>query len=265
MTLADELPKLIKEFEEFAKIDIKKAARNLANANVFIVVDPRSSRVFPLYWLLHLRGEGKSLSDSKRSNQSLKRFRPLLTQLGYEEISEGEPGFSDAWAALLEACRILGTVPSKRNGRPDWSGRSFFIRLEASRAAEYDAVAPEYLVSDASQLEGLHSQVTTNRYERDPKLRKICIGYFTSKDGKLRCQSCHFCFEEAYGSIGVGFIHIHHVDPLGNGQLERLVNPQTDLIPLCPNCHAMAHRGTLKGSNPRTALELAAIREYHRK
>lgn len=58
----------------------------------------------------------------------------------------------------------------------------------------------------------------------------------------VKCAVCGFDFEKAYGELGKGFIEIHHLNPLGESDAEVLVNPETDLIPLCPNCHRMIHR-----------------------
>jgi 5-methylcytosine-specific restriction protein A len=56
------------------------------------------------------------------------------------------------------------------------------------------------------------------------------------------CAVCGFNFEAVYGELGRGFIEIHHLKPLGETDEELLVNPKTDLIPLCANCHRMIHR-----------------------
>jgi 5-methylcytosine-specific restriction protein A len=52
--------------------------------------------------------------------------------------------------------------------------------------------------------------------------------------------------------MGKGYIHVHHLTPLStiNGEYE--VNPISDLIPVCPNCHAMIHK-----SNPPLTIEQA--------
>ena len=49
-------------------------------------------------------------------------------------------------------------------------------------------------------------------------------------------------FEEKYGAIGKDFIHVHHKIPLSEINEEYIVDPVNDLIPVCPNCHAMLHR-----------------------
>nr|WP_256585783.1 HNH endonuclease [Pseudomonas sp. 02C 26] len=37
-------------------------------------------------------------------------------------------------------------------------------------------------------------------------------------------------------------MHIHHVVPISDFGGEKAVNPETDLVPLCANCHAVVHR-----------------------
>ncbi len=40
---------------------------------------------------------------------------------------------------------------------------------------------------------------------------------------------------------GVGFIHVHHKVELSSIGREYVVDPIEDLVPVCPNCHAMLH------------------------
>jgi 5-methylcytosine-specific restriction enzyme A len=55
---------------------------------------------------------------------------------------------------------------------------------------------------------------------------------------------CEFSFEDCYGPLGRNYIHVHHTLELSKVPSGYRVNPVTDLLPLCPNCHAMIHRGT---------------------
>ena len=57
--------------------------------------------------------------------------------------------------------------------------------------------------------------------------------------------------EVTYGSIARGFIHVHHVVPLSRRKRSYTVNPKLNLIPLCPNCHAVTHL-----ADPPLSLEL---------
>jgi 5-methylcytosine-specific restriction protein A len=49
-------------------------------------------------------------------------------------------------------------------------------------------------------------------------------------------------FAETYGTFAKDFIHVHHITSLSEISDSYEVNPETDLIPVCPNCHAMLHR-----------------------
>ncbi|MPR31936.1 HNH endonuclease, partial [Salmonirosea aquatica] len=50
-----------------------------------------------------------------------------------------------------------------------------------------------------------------------------------------------FNFERYFGEVGKGFIHVHHVNQISSIGNEYNVDPIKDLIPVCPNCHAMIH------------------------
>ena len=87
--------------------------------------------------------------------------------------------------------------------------------------------------------EGAVKQVTINAYERDSQARTACI----DKYGAI-CQVCDFNFETIYGAIGKGFIHLHHKVDIATIGKSYQVDPINDLIPVCPNCHAMLHTET---------------------
>ena len=85
--------------------------------------------------------------------------------------------------------------------------------------------------------EGKLREISLTSYERDPEARRICLEYHGTT-----CQACLFNFEETYGSVGAGFIHVHHLLPLSKQGGEHEIDPVEDLIPVCPNCHAIIHR-----------------------
>jgi 5-methylcytosine-specific restriction protein A len=49
-------------------------------------------------------------------------------------------------------------------------------------------------------------------------------------------------FGLTYGATFSGFIHVHHLQPLGSTRSSYLLDPIRDLRPVCPNCHAVMHR-----------------------
>jgi 5-methylcytosine-specific restriction enzyme A len=100
-----------------------------------------------------------------------------------------------------------------------------------------DAVHPDELPDEPDYWEGAVSKVQVNRYERDRDAREACL-----KKHGAKCKVCGLNFGEVYGPIGKGFIHVHHVKPLGVMKKQYRLNPKVDLVPVCPNCHAMLHR-----------------------
>lgn len=91
--------------------------------------------------------------------------------------------------------------------------------------------------NEQKYLEGKVSQVLTNKYERNPANRELCL----AANGYL-CKICGFDFEDKYGKIGYKFIHVHHIQMVSSFGREYYLDPVKDLIPVCPNCHAMLHR-----------------------
>ena len=85
--------------------------------------------------------------------------------------------------------------------------------------------------------EGKTKKVLVNNYERNPIARKKCIEHFG-----VTCQVCTFDFEKKYGEIGKEFIHVHHKIDISTVGKEYSVDPISDLIPVCPNCHSMLHK-----------------------
>jgi 5-methylcytosine-specific restriction protein A len=84
--------------------------------------------------------------------------------------------------------------------------------------------------------EGTLIPVLIDRFERDKKAREIALKIH----GSL-CKGCKIDFKKQYGDDIDPIIHIHHIIPLSMLIKGRKTNPQTDLIPLCPNCHAVIH------------------------
>lgn len=85
--------------------------------------------------------------------------------------------------------------------------------------------------------EGALRRIAVNAYERDPRARQACLQHHGSS-----CSVCGFDFESTYGEIGKGFIHVHHLRQLSEIGEAYEVDPKNDLIPVCPNCHAMLHK-----------------------
>lgn len=85
--------------------------------------------------------------------------------------------------------------------------------------------------------EGAVMQVKVNRYERNREARDKCI-----EAKGCKCAVCGMDFEEKYGEIGRGFIHVHHLIPISSIGKDYVIDPVNHLVPVCPNCHNMLHR-----------------------
>lgn len=135
-----------------------------------------------------------------------------------------------------------------------WSSQSSGIEIPEHTASKLEILWREMTGSNIENLlrneigteeifhperytEGALTQITVNKYERNVKARKACL----EKYGYI-CRVCNENLAEKYGELGKEFIHVHHIVPLNEIKKEYKINPITDLIPLCPNCHAIIHR-----------------------
>ena len=132
-----------------------------------------------------------------------RRFAPLFTK---EE--------------LTEARRRLDTVPDDAR----------------RRRVPVENLFPEAMPDGRTYREGAVRRILVNAYERDPRAREACL----RRHGR-RCKVCGLSFEKRYGSIGRDFIHVHHLKPVAARRRTYRIDPVKDLVPVCPNCHAMLH------------------------
>ena len=107
--------------------------------------------------------------------------------------------------------------------------------LDAVNAANISL--PEEVSAETTYQEGAIRHVVVNAYERSAQARQQCIAYYGSS-----CFICHFDFGQAYGQVGTGYIHVHHLRQLADIGERYEVDPIGDLRPVCPNCHAIIHR-----------------------
>lgn len=85
--------------------------------------------------------------------------------------------------------------------------------------------------------------LTTEHRKRNMELREACIEIFRAKHGgRIVCECCGFDFREAY-DIDDEYIEVHHRFPFAQTDGEHPVDAETDLVPLCANCHRMIHHG----------------------
>ena len=92
------------------------------------------------------------------------------------------------------------------------------------------------VIRTEGEKEGRVVEHYVTKYERSAANREKAI-----KIHGLNCAVCGFNFEQTYGEQGTGFIEVHHVKPLYSLNEEVTIDPATDLVCLCANCHRMIH------------------------
>lgn len=128
---------------------------------------------------------------------------------------------------------------------------------------EQDGGRQEIQTFDENLLiyEGRPSLFMNKKYERSVTLRNAAIEYYLQQGG-LDCQVCNFNFERTYGTIGKGYMEMHHKRPIYKYAAEdikkTLQEAIQNVVPLCSNCHRMIHR------NRTTPLSVDDLRQYIR-
>ena len=151
---------------------------------------------------------------------------------------------------LLDHKVIKQDSRSIRAGHQVTDARAYFYTVDGhcsrgllSVILEYENESKTIEAEDSREhvaqgnLEGARQFVYASRIERNHRNRIDAIhlhGY--------KCQACGFDFANTYGELGRNFIEVHHINPLSEQNGEQIVNPTTDLVCLCANCHRMVHR-----------------------
>ncbi len=158
------------------------------------------------------------------------------TEYFLQKIYE-ENGINGLQNALLSLSQHLDYYEEK-SGASVKKRREVYERyLKLINQNPEKTIYPDEVDSEIEYSEGKTKKVLINSYERNPIARQKCIEYFG-----FTCQVCGFNFEEKYGELGKDFIHVHHIVDIATIGNEYSVNPITDLIPVCPNCHSMLHK-----------------------
>lgn len=156
-----------------------------------------------------------------------------------------------AWADEDE----LDNSPAKINGF-DFKLSDKFLKRVGSKwyaVSEVESnLFPDEIEDNDIYNEGALKRVYVNAYERNGYARAKCLEHY----GYI-CAVCEFDFENTYGELGKNFIHVHHLISIAKIGKEYQINPKEDLIPVCPNCHAMLHRNSKQ--EPLTVQELKNI------
>src|SRR6266850_1784554 len=189
-------------------------APNLPVGQECVVVSRASGDMLEFRWYSYLAERLMVPRGSKDSKQ----FRVFLgTEIYSEALPISQARGDDLYASFFD-----------KNGH--FKRQSTIIGPRPAMASSED--------EEGNPSEGAQRRVLATIYERSTVARKRCIDCF----GAI-CRVCAFDFAAVYGGIAAGFIHVHHVKPLCEIGAKYRVDPIKDLVPVCPNCHAVFHLG----------------------
>lgn len=107
---------------------------------------------------------------------------------------------------------------------------SILNRSEISILSEDELIEVDELFE-----EGKVNKIYINKYERNLKAR--------NKSLEIHNNTCVVCGYKAFEKYGknIFILEVHHIKLLSEIQKNYIVKPETDLKPLCPNCHRAIH------------------------
>ena len=198
-----------------------------------------SSQILSEDWRISRKGRKQPAYEQSREHIRLveeEGFQLKTFPMTYSKANEED----DTGPAKID-----GFVPELTEKTMKRVGNNWYASDDA-----LNSLLTEEIEAPEKYSEGASKTVTVNTYERDSHARTKCLEHHGFK-----CAVCSFDFEAVYGEIGRNFIHVHHVIPLAEIGMVYDLSPITDLIPVCPNCHAIIHR-------TRPALTVKQLKEH---
>ncbi len=173
--------------------------------------------------------------------------------------------YNGAYVFDINSIRIFEPITAEEIRKIDPNFNSFSQVKQKLDSIKYDEfmalidsksnhiLIPEEIPAEeaAKYIEGSKKQIVVNSYERNPKARQACIEIHGT-----RCIICDFDFGKVYGKDFAGKIHVHHIKPLHEIDNEYEVDPEMDMVPVCPNCHMILHS---KSDGTYTVVEVKSL------
>jgi hypothetical protein len=161
-----------------------------------------------------------------QSNRKRSCVFEVLGSYLFEDSQHQIKGYSHQRAACLTS--IDAEMLWKESGGKVKPGQN-------TRWTLFECNTPSVLRNEIFE-EGERYEITATAIERNPHAREKCLEHHG-----YNCFVCEFNFKKVYGDIGKDYIHVHHRTDISTKHGKYEVDPVIDLIPLCPNCHAMVH------------------------
>ncbi|MCC3276696.1 restriction endonuclease [Arthrobacter sp. zg-Y20] len=125
-----------------------------------------------------------------------------------------------------------------------WAGRAGLSALPDAAVpalrriwSEFIGPQPDPVVPGPGSVGGQWlRQQHVNRFEQDAEARRVCLAFHGDA-----CAACGLDPASRYGAAGAGVIQVHLLVPGPDLAEDYRLDPVSDLVPLCPTCHAVAH------------------------
>jgi 5-methylcytosine-specific restriction enzyme A len=149
-------------------------------------------------------------------------------------LSEPQTSKANPTQTRMASAPVLTSAGKPAPGRVlfvDTKSGEARVRLSLSASSE----DPSFFVDQFDVLESPVSRTESrsSRFTRDPAVRRQVL---VRAGGICERPSCR---KPGFGTLkGMLFLETHHVKPLGENGLDSTTN----VVALCPDCHAKAHR-----------------------
>ncbi|MBV8739372.1 MAG: HNH endonuclease [Alphaproteobacteria bacterium] len=200
--------------------------RRIKNGKLFVALRTGEDYLFAPSKFAGYKGNDLTHQDYLRERDGRVTNR-ILDQIIRDYRNSSSPSYAEIDDVFLNYCAKF-EIESSRHHR---------LRRYWVITRPVQAIFADEILEGSGLFEGAKQRVIVNRYERSPEARRQCIEHYGN-----RCLACGINFEEKYGVIGKGYIHVHHIVSLADIDKRYQVDPITDLRPVCPNCHAMLHQ-----------------------
>jgi 5-methylcytosine-specific restriction protein A len=172
------------------------------------------------------------------------RKQALYIKLKFDHLLDPENGDGPLMVTELDVPELKGIRwTTQVSGIEIRSGAERLEQLWRDHLSEIHGTISQG--DEPEGFEGKQSLAYRLHKQREQRLRRAKIDQeMRANGGRLRCTvpGCGFDFFEKYGELGRGFAHVHHLEPFSGRAVPSLTR-LADLAIVCPNCHAMIHRG----------------------
>lgn len=167
------------------------------------------------YAAAQLNGEHHFLADLAAKHPA---FGGRILRQTSENIFDAASVQQDRWSLTFEY--------KAGDGEPDMFIFSDILLFLLFFLFPYQTIGEE----EGAPSDGISSLLERSRFNRS-----LCLAFHG-----YDCKACGLNMRKTYRGLKNDFVHVHHLSPMAAAGILK-PDPVRDMVPLCPNCHAVAH------------------------